>query len=249
MTGVQTCALPIFLLLQVRVQGVEAPPEIAAAIRYANRWHIGDLIITGRGGGSLEELWAFNDERVARAIYESELPVITAVGHEPDVTIADFTADITAATPTHAATAAVPDQEELRAWLAGTRQSLCRRERQTLQNLGQRLNSLARRRGLENPLSFVQDKRMLTGHLQRHLAARGEALLTGSRGRLGALSAALDAMSPLKVLARGYALASGEDGRPLYSVAERRAGDQVTVSLKDGQLDCRVEAVKERKSV
>ena len=91
------------LLLPVRVQGVEAPPEIAGAIRYANRWQLADVLITGRGGGSLEDLWAFNDERVARAIYDSEIPVISAVGHEPDVTISDFVADRRASTPSNAA--------------------------------------------------------------------------------------------------------------------------------------------------
>ena len=100
------------LLLPVRVQGVEAPPEIVGAIRYANRWKLADVLITGRGGGSIEDLWAFNDERVARAIYNSEIPVISAVGHEPDVTIADFVADRRASTPSNAAEIAVPDMAE-----------------------------------------------------------------------------------------------------------------------------------------
>ena len=107
------------ILLPVRVQGAEAPPEIAGAIRYANRWKVGDLIITGRGGGSMEDLWAFNDERVARAIYDCETPVISAVGHEPDVTISDFVADARASTPSNAAEIAVPDQVELLRWLRG----------------------------------------------------------------------------------------------------------------------------------
>ena len=101
------------VLLPVRVQGAEAPAEIAGAIRYANRYQVADLIITGRGGGSMEDLWAFNDERVARAIYDSEIPVISAVGHEPDVTIADYVADLRAATPSNAAELAVPDRQEL----------------------------------------------------------------------------------------------------------------------------------------
>ena len=107
------------ILLPVRVQGVEAPPEIAGAIRYADKWHIGDVIITGRGGGSIEDLWAFNDERVARAIYQCETPIISAVGHEPDVTISDFVADARASTPSNAAEIAVPDQGELLRWLRG----------------------------------------------------------------------------------------------------------------------------------
>ena len=102
------------ILLPVRVQGAEAPAEIAGAIRYVNRHQLADLIITGRGGGSMEDLWAFNDERVARMIYRSEIPVISAVGHEPDVTISDFVADLRAATPSNAAELAVPDQGELR---------------------------------------------------------------------------------------------------------------------------------------
>ena len=105
------------VLLPVRVQGAEAPAEIAGAIRYANRYHVGDLIITGRGGGSIEDLWAFNDERVARAIYDSDIPVISAVGHEPDVTISDFVADLRAATPSNAAELAVPNAEDLREML------------------------------------------------------------------------------------------------------------------------------------
>lgn len=106
------------ILLPVRVQGAEAPPEIAGAIRYADKWKIGDVIITGRGGGSMEDLWAFNDERVARAIYACETPVISAVGHEPDVTISDFVADARASTPSNAAEIAVPDQVELRRQLS-----------------------------------------------------------------------------------------------------------------------------------
>ena len=101
------------ILLPVRVQGVEAPPEIAGAIRYANRWNVADLIITGRGGGSIEDLWAFNEECVAHAIFQSKIPVISAVGHEPDVALSDFVADLRAATPSNAAELAVPDQDAL----------------------------------------------------------------------------------------------------------------------------------------
>ena len=123
------------ILLPVRVQGVEAPPEIAGAIRYADKWKIGDVIITGRGGGSMEDLWAFNDERVARAIYGSETPVISAVGHEPDVTISDFVADARASTPSNAAEIAVPDQMELRRWLRGAEERMGQSEAARLEVL------------------------------------------------------------------------------------------------------------------
>ena len=125
------------ILLPVRVQGAEAPAEIAGAIRYADRWQIGDVIITGRGGGSLEDLWAFNDERVARAISACKIPVISAVGHEPDVTISDFVADVRASTPSHAAETAVPDQMELRARLLSQRTHLGQMMTRQLQLLRQ----------------------------------------------------------------------------------------------------------------
>ena len=133
------------ILLPVRVQGAEAPPEIVGAIRYANRWKIGDVIITGRGGGSIEDLWAFNDERVARAIYESELPVISAVGHEPDITIADFVADARASTPSNAAEIAVPDQLELQRWLRNSSIRIEQAQTARLTALRQHLNTLDRK--------------------------------------------------------------------------------------------------------
>ena len=116
-------------LLGVRVQGTEAPPEIVGALRYANRYKVADLIITGRGGGSIEDLWAFNDERVAHAIYESEIPVISAVGHEPDVTIADYVADARASTPSNAAEIAVPDRNDVRARLTALERGMTKTDR------------------------------------------------------------------------------------------------------------------------
>ena len=131
------------ILLPVRVQGAEAPPEIAGAIRYADKWKIGDVIITGRGGGSMEDLWAFNDERVARAIYGCETPVISAVGHEPDVTIADFVADARASTPSNAAEIAVPDQTELLRRLRGAGERMEQSQEARLEALRQRLDALS----------------------------------------------------------------------------------------------------------
>ena len=128
-------------LLGVRVQGTEAPPEIAGALRYANRYKVADLIITGRGGGSIEDLWAFNDERVARAIYESEIPVISAVGHEPDVTIADYVADARASTPSNAAEIAVPDRNDVRARLTALERGMTKTEESRLSALRERLTA------------------------------------------------------------------------------------------------------------
>ena len=229
------------LLLPVRVQGAEAPAEIAGAIRYANRWRVADLIITGRGGGSMEDLWAFNDERVARAIYESELPVISAVGHEPDVTIADYVADRRASTPSNAAELAVPDRTELLARLRGMEERLLQSEASRLAVLRQRLEALASKRVLTDQLAYVQDKRMELLHVQRRLGDLSGAAVSRKRERFTALAASLDAMSPLKVLGRGYAMAQNGAGQILKSYREVTAGDTVTVTLGEGGFTCRVE--------
>ena len=236
------------LLLPVRVQGAEAPAEIAGALRYANRWKLGDIIITGRGGGSMEDLWAFNDERVARAIYDSEIPVISAVGHEPDVTIADFVADVRAATPSNAGEIAVPDREELLARLRAAGSAMERSQSRRLALLRERLEGLGRKRCLTDPMAFLQDKRMLLGYMQKNLSHAGESLLEAPRRKLGALAASVDALSPLKVLGRGYAVVAGGDGRVLRSVRDMQKGDRLSVALADGTALCRVEETRERKT-
>ena len=138
-------------MIPVRVQGEEAPREIAAAIQWANLHRAADLIITGRGGGSMEDLWAFNEEVVARAIYSSEIPVISAVGHEPDVTIADFVADLRASTPSNAAELAVPDQNEIYAALLGDEERLGGALSVRLARYRQRLDRLAASRPMTEP--------------------------------------------------------------------------------------------------
>lgn len=229
------------ILLPVRVQGAEAPPEIAGAIRYADKWKIGDVIITGRGGGSMEDLWAFNDERVARAIYACETPVISAVGHEPDVTISDFVADARASTPSNAAEIAVPDQGELLRWLQGAGQRMAQAESGRLAAERQRLNALASKRVLRDQTAYVQDKRMELVHLQQRLGDLSAALLARKRQRFGALAASLDAMSPLKVLGRGYAVARNEEGRILRSWRDVSPGDRVNVTLGEGGFTAAVD--------
>ena len=229
------------ILLPVRVQGAEAPPEIVGAIRYANRWRIADLIITGRGGGSMEDLWAFNDERVARAIYESELPVISAVGHEPDVTIADFVADARASTPSNAAEIAVPDREELQRWLRGAEERMAQSQRARLDALRKRLETLASKRCMTDQMAYVQDKRMELVHVQQRLGDLAEMQVHKKRQKFSTLAASLDAMSPLKVLGRGYAMAQNEGGQVLKSYRDVTAGETVTVTLGEGGFTCRVD--------
>ena len=233
------------ILLPVRVQGVEAPPEIAGAIRYANEFQVADLIITGRGGGSLEDLWAFNDERVARAIYASQIPVISAVGHEPDVTISDYVADRRASTPSNAAEIAVPDQQEMREAL----ESYGIRSRQAMEKslrvAAQRLDALRNKRVLTEPGAFLDSRRLDLDRLRDRLLASEERQLAEKRQHFVRLGASLDAMSPLRVLSRGYALATGREGKPLRSVRGLAKGDEITVRFQDGQAACRVEQVQE----
>ncbi len=229
------------VLLPVRVQGAEAPPEIAGALRYANKWQVADLIITGRGGGSIEDLWAFNDERVARAIYESELPVISAVGHEPDVTIADFAADVRAATPSNAAELAVPDRQEVKRRLDVLRERIARSERKRLKEQRDRFDQLARSRALRDPMAFIDDKRQLLDYTRKDLASLAQDQMAQREQRFTTLAAKLDALSPLKVLGRGYAVARNEKGQILRAAREAKPGETIEVLLGQGSLACTVE--------
>ncbi|MBP3493635.1 MAG: exodeoxyribonuclease VII large subunit [Oscillospiraceae bacterium] len=228
------------LLLPVRVQGVEAPPEIVGAIRYANRWKLADVLITGRGGGSIEDLWAFNDERVARAIYDSEIPVISAVGHEPDVTISDFVADRRASTPSNAAEIAVPDMTELLRYLQGAGNRLTQAELNLLEREERRLTNLAGKRALTDPTAFLQDRRLQLDYVQQKLGGAARTVLEKDSRRFAQLTAKLDAMSPLKVLGRGYAMAQSDSGEVLRSAQQVEIGDQVRVRLGQGSLRCTV---------
>ena len=228
------------ILLPVRVQGVEAPPEIAGAIRYADRWHIGDVIITGRGGGSMEDLWAFNDERVARAIYDCQTPIISAVGHEPDVTISDFVADARASTPSNAAEIAVPDRMDLTRQLRDMQVRLEQSQIARLESLRRWLETLADKRCLRDHGAYIQDQRMALVHLQQRLGDLAGAQLGRKRQRFSALAASLDALSPLAVLGRGYAVARNEQGTILKSWQDVTAGDMVRVTLGEGGFSARV---------
>ena len=228
------------VLLPVRVQGTEAPAEIAGAIRYANRYRVGDLIITGRGGGSIEDLWAFNDERVARAIYDSDIPVISAVGHEPDVTISDFVADLRAATPSNAAELAVPNAEDIRETLRGYDIRMAQAMRKQMAQRRAALDNLAGRRVLQSPAAYFDLRRVELDYTRSRLTAAGERWLAARRHGFAQYAAALDAMSPLKVLARGYAMATDADGTVLRSAAKVQPGDPVRVQLQDGALHCTV---------
>ena len=232
------------LLLPVRVQGTEAPPEIVGAIRYANEFKVADVIITGRGGGSIEDLWAFNDERVARAIYASEIPVISAVGHEPDVTISDYVADVRASTPSNAAELAVPDINEftegLHSYEIRSRQAMAKK----LAALRTKLDSISGKRVMQEPAASIDNRRIELDRSRDRLLSAQEHILSEKKHEFVRLTAALDAMSPLKVLSRGYSITTGSGGKNIKSVNEIHAGDKLTVRLADGTARCTVDNVE-----
>ena len=233
------------LLLPVRVQGLEAPPEIAGAIRYANHFCLADLLIVGRGGGSIEDLWAFNDERVAYAIYESQIPIISAVGHEPDVTIADYVADLRAATPSNGAELAVPDQDALRQTLDAMSGAMASSLNRQVKAARQHLQVLSASPALQSPTGYLDQKRKNVEMLKNRLVSAQIQGTDRKKRRYIEMAAKLDAMSPLKVLTRGYAMAQTESGDVLKSVTQVQPGDTITVHLSDGRIDAAVTDRKE----
>ena len=232
-------------LLPVRVQGVEAPGEIAAAIGYANYYKLADLLIVGRGGGSIEDLWAFNDERVAYAIYHSEIPVISAVGHEPDVTISDFVADLRAATPSNAAELVVPDQNVLRQNLDGMSAVMGNLLARQLKDARRRLSILSRSPSLTSPDQYILQRKKALDLLKGRVFTAQMRVIHGHKQRYIAATAKLDAMSPLKVLTRGYAMAQDLDKNVIRSVKQTAIGVPLYISLSDGVVSTTVTEIRE----
>ena len=232
-------------LLPVRVQGVEAPGEIAAAIGYANHFQLADLLIVGRGGGSIEDLWAFNDERVAYAIYHSQIPVISAVGHEPDVTISDFVADLRAATPSNAAELAVPDQDAIRQNLDSISAVMTNLLSRQLKNARRQLSILSQSPSLTSPDQYILQRRKTMELLKGKVFTAQTRIIHNHKQRFIAATAKLDAMSPLKVLTRGYAMAQNESGIVVRSVEQAKIGENLLVSVSDGVLTTTVTDIKE----
>ena len=231
------------LVLPVKVQGEEAPAEIAAALRYANGYKVADLIITGRGGGSAEDLWAFNDERVARAIFDSVIPVISAVGHEPDVTISDYVADRRASTPSNAAETAVPDQRDIRVYLKSLGSAAARSLEKELEAGRGKLNIIKNSRVLSNPLEITDSKREDLDLCRERLTASASSLIQDKRNALSGLSDRLNALSPLNVLSRGFSFSTDMEGKAVNGVRDLKAKDRIRIRFSDGTADCTVDSV------
>lgn len=224
------------LLYPVRVQGKEAPAEIAHAIEFMNRNKMADVLIVGRGGGSIEELWAFNEEQTVRAVAASEIPVVSAVGHETDFTLTDFAADKRAATPSQAAEIVVADAN---AYLNSVAELEKRLKNTVLKRLALSETTLER---LQNSRALSNPQRMLEGRMQRfdfasvRLEQVFNAALTQKQHSCGVLAAKLDALSPLTVLARGYSVTENIDGKIIRSIADVRWGDEIVTQVGDGNV-------------
>lgn len=232
-------------LLPVRVQGAEAPREIAAAIAYADHYKLADLLIVGRGGGSIEDLWAFNDEQVARAIYHCSIPVISAVGHEPDFTISDFVADLRAATPSNAAELAVPDQDALRQTLDSATSAMASALWRQLRAARNHLKLLSDSPAMKSPEAYLEQRQKALAYLQARLVAAQEKGLAGAKQRFYTQAAKLEAMSPLKVLLRGYAMVQDDSQQVVRSVSQVKENDRISISVSDGTIQAVVTAAQE----
>lgn len=234
------------LLFPVKVQGDGSAAEIVRAIKFMNKNRLADVLIVGRGGGSIEDLWAFNEEPVVRAIAASEIPVVAAVGHETDFTLADFAADRRAATPSQAAELVVADAD---AYLRYVEELTARGQRVVLHQLEQAQHKLQRLQGswaLTKPERWQQPLQQRTDMALRQLQSRMESILQQRQHKFSLLAAQLDALSPLTVLARGYSITKTEAGKALRSIEDVRWGDEIRTQVADGDVVSVVQQVERR---
>jgi exodeoxyribonuclease VII large subunit len=281
------------ILIPALVQGIHAAPSIAKAIKTANELGYIDVLIVGRGGGSIEELWAFNEEIVAREIFRSQVPIISAVGHETDYTIADFVADLRAPTPTGAAELAVPHLTELLEKVTDKQTRLLRAMKTKLTNEKDRLNQIKKSYAFKYPKNLYVQKEQELDKMMERLEKQGKFVIERKREQWKNLSellkrnhplkqyqkaderfktivkslekemnqrlkekqmafqsiiSKLDALSPLKIMERGYGLVYNQSQQLVKSVEQVQPGEFVTVNLKDGHLDCQIWGIEERKT-
>lgn len=235
--------LATIILAPVQVQGAAAASQIAEAIGAFNAYSAADVLIVGRGGGSAEDLWAFNEEPVVRAVYNSVIPVISAVGHETDFTLCDFAADVRAPTPSAAAEIAVPDQREELKYIEGCAYECELQLRDRLDSEENRLDRLRERLAYVSPKNMIEQRMQRVDDLFASARRNTERILDSKRSELSAAAARLDAMSPLKVIARGYSI-TRKNGRVVTSVSDVSRGDPVSVRVSDGELKCEVAGVE-----
>ena len=227
------------------VQGAEAAAQLVAAIQTANQRNECDLLIVARGGGSLENLWPFNEERVARALFASKLPIVTGIGHEVDVTIADFIADQRAATPSAAAEFVSSDQHELLAELKHLKQHLSRLMNNYIQYLKQQLNHFQKQ--LRHPRDKLREQAQTIDRLEQQLTLHMQHKLVYAHNQLQTLAAKLNALSPLATLQRGYAIVTNQQHHAIDSISKIKTGDQLTTQLNDGSFTSTVSTINIKK--
>jgi exodeoxyribonuclease VII large subunit len=233
------------ILRPVKVQGVGAAEEIAQAIAEFNEFGEVDVLIVGRGGGSLEDLWAFNEEVVARAIYHSEIPVVSAVGHEIDFSISDFVADVRAATPSAAAEMVAPEATEVKRTLAQLAHKLQLHAQRLLQTQRERLKRVGSSYGLRQPINLLRQRSQQLDDLQRRILFAMQNWLSAWKQRLVAQEQRLRALSHQNILQRGFALVRRErDGQLVREASQLRTGDPIQIQFAVGGAQARVEKVK-----
>ncbi len=223
----------------VEVQGVNAAPSIVNAINKLTSLKAADVIIVGRGGGSIEDLWAFNEESVARAIYNCSIPVISAVGHETDFTISDFVADLRAPTPSAAAELAVPDMREHLAYIRSMRKFVGDYMQNVINNERNKIKNLTNSKSFVSPKETIKSHRQYLDNLISACESNTELIIKKHRLEFSSLVGKLDALSPLKVLSRGYAMVS-DDKKVITSAADLKTGDNVNLCFSDGNVKCEV---------
>ena len=227
------------------VQGDGAPANIISGIDYFNETKSADVLIVGRGGGSIEDLWAFNDEALCRRVASSEIPIISAVGHETDFTLCDFAASVRAPTPSAAAELAVPESAELARKIGNVQTRMELLCTQKIKHSRERLARLASSRSLTSPMNLIDDKRMALGVTEEKLYSRMEKILERKKAMLGASAAKLDALNPLSVVARGYSAVFADDGKLIKSVEQTKVGETVSFMLTDGKISAEVKTVEQ----
>ena len=223
------------ILRPCQVQGDGAAEDIAEAIGEFNKLKCADVLIVGRGGGSIEDLWAFNEEIVARAVFASEIPVISAVGHETDYTICDFVADLRAPTPSAAAECAVPDIFELKSNLVSLKQHIFSLTRNRMNIERTKLGSLEKSLSLRDPVTNINEQRKELVYLTEKLTTLTNSVLDSNKSKISALAGKLDVLSPLSVISRGYALVEKDD-KPITKVKDLQKDDIISIKLSDGNI-------------
>lgn len=233
------------VLYPVQVQGEGAAEQIAAGIGFFSRKYPVDVIIAGRGGGSMEDLWAFNEEAVVRAIAAAKVPLISAVGHETDFTLADFAADMRAATPSQAAELAVPDRAEVKRQVENLTGQLTRQMRREIVSRRTRLENILQSRVLREPQGLLAERRQRLDFLLAGLQKSAQADMQAKKHRLGLLLNRLAAINPAAVMGRGYGLLTRQD-KLITSVRDVAVNDELKVTLRDGSISVRALTIKEK---